>query len=98
MLLQKAQQRVRKQSNFPKVERDLTICAPGDACYAEYLQKIQKLLEATKLYYTITPSSIYMGEGAGLKKFSFHIELQSPSKTLTNPEITAIMDKLEAIN
>lgn len=97
MLSQKAQQHVRKQSNFPKVERDLTICVLRDACYAEYLQKIQKLLEATKLYYTITPSSIYMGEGAELKKFSFHIELQSPSKTLTNPEITAIMDKLEAI-
>ena len=84
-------------SQYPKVNRDLTLSVATDAVFGDYQDKIEDVLEKTELFYKITPTSIFVPEDKKRKNLSFHIELQSKSKTLTNTEVQDIMKELEAI-
>lgn len=84
-------------SAYPKVSRDLTLSVKTDAVFGDYQEKIEKVLEQTGLSYRVMPTSIFIPEDEKSKNLSFHIELQSKTKTLTNAEVQDIMKELEAI-
>ena len=84
-------------SQYPKVDRDLTLSVPLNAKYGDYYEKIKQKLVKSGLEYSITPKSIYVPKIKNEKNLSFHIELRSPKKTLTNAEIQDIMKELEDI-
>ena len=84
-------------NQYPKVDRDLTLSVPLNAKYGDYYEKINQRLAESGLEYSITPKSIYIPESQNEKNLSFHIELRSTKKTLTNTEIQDIMRELEDI-
>lgn len=82
-------------SKYPFVERDLTLKVSSDAAFGRFYNMIAQVLEAQNLVYRVVPASIYQATpDDAVKNISFHLKFSSPDKTLTQPEISAIMEKV----
>lgn len=84
-----------RSSDYPAVLRDITLTVDGSVKYADIESKLRAVLSG--YIYKLIPTSIYQAEGSETKNLSFHIEFAAPDKTLTKDEISAIMEKLEAV-
>ena len=82
-------------SDYPSVLRDITLTVDGAAKYADIESRLRKIL--SDYIYKLVPTSIYQAEGSKTKNISFHVEFAATDKTLTKAEISAIMEKLEAV-
>ncbi|MDR3298286.1 MAG: phenylalanine--tRNA ligase subunit beta [Candidatus Nomurabacteria bacterium] len=84
-----------KTSQYPSVERDITVVAKSGVSYEKVEGRIAKLLGDQELMYKITPTAIYQAENSDEQKVSFHLEFADKQKTLANEEIQRIMGLLE---
>ena len=84
-----------RSSDYPAVLRDITLTVDGSVKYTDIESKLRAVLSG--YIYKLIPTSIYQAEGSETKNLSFHIEFAAPDKTLTKDEISAIMEKLEAV-
>lgn len=84
----------KKISEFPKVERDVTLKVSADMPFCDIETVIKGTLEKNSDYCKITAKGIYQGEDKTTKNVTFGLEFGSYAKTLAAAEITGIMDKL----
>ena len=82
-------------SDYPSVSRDLTLTVDESTRYDAIEAKLRQVL--SDYIYQLRPVSIYQAEGSKTKNLSFHIEFAAADKTLTKSDISAIMEKLEAV-
>ena len=83
-----------KQSNFPSVERNLTIRIDSNTEYIKLENLITKKLSQQNLYFELNPTSIYQGDNKKFKNISFALSFASYDKTLGAEEIADIMDNI----
>jgi len=84
-----------RTSDYPAVLRDITLTVDESKRYVDIESKLRAILSG--FIYKLAPTSIYRADGSKTKNLSFHIEFAAPDKTLTKDEISAIMEKLEAV-
>lgn len=92
-----SQQKQLHFSQYPFVNRDITLTVPLSADFASYERKIRQCLDAAALLYRLKATSIYHAADAPSKNLSFHLEFAHPHKTLAKDEIQAIMKQIESI-
>lgn len=82
-------------SKFPAVERDLTLKVAHDMPFGRISEVLHRCLEEQKLYFEVTPVSIYQATpDSDTKNLSFHLKFSSPEHTLNPVEISAIMETI----
>ncbi len=84
-----------RTSDYPSVSRDLTLTIDQSVAYADIEKQLRAILSS--YIYKLVPTSIYQAKGSATKNVSFHIEFAATDKTMTKEEISAIMNKLEAV-
>lgn len=86
-----------KLSRFPFVERDLTLKVAADAQFGRLHTLLDDALASEQLISVVAPASIYQSApDSPTKNLSFHLKFSSPDKTLDQPDIARIMDKITA--
>ncbi len=83
-------------SQFPSVNRDISLEVPADVNFEDVYQKIHQKLAKTQLIFSVSPISIFQKDKLN-KSLTFHLEFSHPDKTLQGSEINAIMESLENI-
>ena len=86
-----------KMSQYPSVERDLTLAVEEKVSYEKIYGEIEKILMERKLIFEVMPLTIYRAKGAKKLKISWHLKFADVEKTLTNQGIQGIMERLEKI-
>lgn len=85
-------------SRFPKVAQDLSLKISNDVTYAELEQLARSALEASELYgkgvMTLEPLTIYQPKDSNERTVTFHLEVASYERTLTDQEVTAVLDHI----
>ena len=95
-VLPKSEKKHLEFSKFPAVTRDITIRVASKTVYQEMFIKINEILTAKDLIFTVLPLSIYQREPK-MKNISFRISFADRNKTLTEKEIFAIMTNIKNI-
>ncbi|MCL2280722.1 phenylalanine--tRNA ligase subunit beta [Candidatus Saccharibacteria bacterium] len=85
---------MQKQSQFPKVNRDMTFAVGEDIEYAKLENLIRESLIEQKLWFQLSPVSIFQKEGSKFKNISFKLTFADYEKTLTSDEIAIIIDQI----
>ena len=81
-------------SKFPSVRKDLAVIVDKDVTAEELLKGIKngggKILQNAKVF------DVYTGKGIpeGKKSLAFSLELSDPNKTMTDEEITNVLNKI----
>jgi phenylalanyl-tRNA synthetase beta chain len=83
-------------SRYPGTERDITFQTPADISFQAILNEATAALAETDLITTIEPLDIYQAEDSTEKNSTVRIKLVSYNKTLTNEEVTAVIDSVIA--
>ncbi|MDO4729783.1 MAG: phenylalanine--tRNA ligase subunit beta [Candidatus Saccharibacteria bacterium] len=84
-------------SQYPSVERDITLTVAGKQDYQAVEKALKDVLEAKDLIYSVKPVSIYQAEGQDTKNLSFRVSFADANKTLAKEAIQAIMKELETV-
>ena len=86
---------VTAQSKFPAVHRDFTFQVATEANYRQIRDLLTEIFATTQLIATVTPVSIYQkSPDSPTKNISFRAKFSSPDHTLSNDEISAIIDTI----
>jgi phenylalanyl-tRNA synthetase beta chain len=83
-------------SRYPGSERDITFQTAQDVSFQTILAEATAALQGTELATTVLPLGIYQAEGSDQKNSTVRIKLVSYNKTLTNEEVTAVIDTVIA--
>lgn len=81
-------------SRYPGTERDVCFQVRTDIAYSLIAKTAVNALSETALITSLEPLDIYQAEGADTKNITVRIKLASYEKTLTNEEITEVMNKV----
>ncbi|MFZ1301977.1 MAG: phenylalanine--tRNA ligase subunit beta [Candidatus Microsaccharimonas sp.] len=81
-------------SRYPGTERDICFQAPASVSFQTIVDVATAALSETDLVTSVEPLDIYQAEGSDDKNNTVRIKLVSYNKTLTNEEVTAVIDKV----
>ena len=84
-------------SQYPSVERDITLTVSEKQDYKQVEKALRDVLESKDLIYSVKPVSIYQAEGQNTKNLSFRVSFADANKTLAKDAIQAIMKELETV-
>lgn len=88
----------RPLSKYPGTERDVCFQVQSDVQYEQVVQRAQAVLSETDLITTLKPLDIYQPEEGSVKNITVRIGLTSYEKTMTNEEVTTVIDRvIEAV-
>jgi phenylalanyl-tRNA synthetase beta chain len=79
-------------SRYPGTERDITFQTAADVPFETIINQASAVLAETDLLTTVTPLDIYQANGSEEKNNTIRIALVSYNKTLTNEEVTAVIN------
>jgi len=79
-------------SRYPGSERDITFQTSAGVSFQTILNEATKALNETDFITSVEPLGIYQAEGSDEKNNTVRIKLVSYNKTLTNEEVTAVID------
>ena len=79
-------------SRYPSTERDITFQTTADVSFQTIVNEATAALSETNLITSVEPLAIYQAEGSEEKNNTVRIKLVSYNKTLTNEEVTAVID------
>lgn len=79
-------------SRYPGTERDICFQTPSEVSFGTIIREAKAALAETDLISTVEPLDIYQAEGSGEKNNTVRIKLVSYNKTLTNEEVTAVIE------
>ncbi|MDB5180272.1 MAG: pheT [Candidatus Saccharibacteria bacterium] len=94
--VQNVGQRYQALSRYPGTERDITFQTQADVTFQTIINEATNALTDTNFVTTIVPLGIYQAEGSNEKNSTIRIKLVSYNKTLTNEEVTAVIDSVIA--
>lgn len=85
---------VKSVSKYPIVDRDLAVVVKEEISNADLISAI--ISACGKLFYEVNLFDVYRNKslGDGVKSMAYNIRLSSDSKTLTDEEVTAVMEKV----
>ena len=83
-------------SRYPGTERDICFQTPADVPFQTIVNEATAALAETDLITSVEPLDIYQAEGSSDKNNTVKIKLVSYNKTLTNEEVTSVIDKVIA--
>ena len=83
-------------SRYPGTERDICFQAPATVHFQAIVNEATAALAETDLVSSVEPLDIYQAEGSEDKNNTVRIKLVSYNKTLTNDEVTAVIDNVIA--
>lgn len=83
-------------SRFPASTQDITLETPNQVDYADLAAMIQKTLQTEEHTVNLWPLGIYRANPESLRRISFRVRFQSPSRTLTTTEINESIAALTA--
>ena len=78
---------------YPASYRDLTLKVDQDLNYSQLVTTLERVLKKTNYWFELQPLSIYAQDDQ-TKNISFHIQLASRTGTLTNQQVSQVIDKL----
>ena len=81
-------------SRYPGTERDICFQAPVDVQFQTIVNEATAALAETELVTSVEPLDVYQAEGSDDKNNTIRIKLVSYNKTLTNEEVTAVIDSV----
>lgn len=81
-------------SRYPSTERDICFQTPAEVSFQTIVNEAQAALNETDLITFIEPVDIYQPEGSDNKNNTVKIKLISYNKTLTNQEVTTVIDNV----
>ena len=90
------QNRYRPLGKYPSTERDVCFQVATSVSYETVLSAASTALEAAQLITRVEPLDIYLPENSDVKNVTLRFVLASYEKTMTNEEITSIMDSVTA--
>ncbi len=79
-------------SRYPGTERDICFQTPADVAFQTIVNEATAALAETDLITSVEPVDIYQAEGSQDKNNTVRIKFVSYNKTLTNEEVTAVID------
>lgn len=79
-------------SRYPGSERDITFQTPASVSFKTIVDEATIALSKTELTTSVEPLDIYQAEGSNEKNNTVRIKLVSYNKTLTNEEVTAVIE------
>jgi len=79
-------------SRYPSSERDITFQTSASVSFKTIVDEATAALAETELTTSVEPLDIYQAEGSDEKNNTVRIKLVSYNKTLTNEEVTAVID------
>ncbi len=83
-------------SRYPGTERDICFQTPANVPFQTIVNEATAALAETDLITSVEPLDIYQAEGSDDKNNTVKIKLVSYNKTLTNEEVTSVIDKVIA--
>ena len=88
--------RYQAPSRYPGSERDITFQTPAHVAFQTIIDEAAAALSGTELITSVEPLDMYQAEGSDEKNNTVRIKLVSYNKTLTNEEVTAVIDGVSA--
>ena len=79
-------------SRYPSSERDITFQTPAGVPFKKIIDEATLALSETELTASVEPLDIYQAEGSDEKNNTVKVKLVSYNKTLTNEEVTAVIE------
>lgn len=79
-------------SRYPGTERDVCFQVSDSTTYADVADVAKRTLAETGLIATVEPLDIYKPEETATKNITLRFKLASYEKTMTNDEVTTVMD------
>ena len=89
--------KLQQRSEFPVVNRDVTLAVGAGVEYGDVFEKVCEVLRGAGLIFRVSPVSIYQGKDKKTKNVSLRLEFAHLEKTLSNKEIDAIMVQVEKL-
>lgn len=84
----------RPLSRYPGTERDICFQVKSDIPYGDIVRLVESALAETTLLTSVSPVDIYQPETGDTKNVTVRIALTSYDKTMTNEEVTGIINKV----
>jgi len=84
----------RPLSKYPGTERDICFQVNQQVTYEAITGPVQEALNNTGLITTLSPLDLYQPEEGDVKNITVRIGLTSYDKTMTNEEVTEVIDKV----
>ncbi len=84
----------RPLSRYPGTERDICFQVNRTTSYSDIVKTAEQFLNETGLIVSVSALDIYQPEGGDTKNITIRIGLVSYEKTMTNEEVTGVMDGL----
>jgi phenylalanyl-tRNA synthetase beta chain len=81
-------------SRYPGTERDICFQTSADISFQTIVTEAEAALSDTDLITSVEPLDIYQAEGIDDKNNTVKIKLVSYNKTLTNEEVTSVIDRV----
>jgi phenylalanyl-tRNA synthetase beta chain len=94
MLVMSRTVNIKKSSDFPEVERDVTFRVVSDLAYADLEKLIREKLSERNLWFELLPVSIWQGKDKKTKNISFKLTFADYGKTLNGEEIAGIIEAI----
>jgi phenylalanyl-tRNA synthetase beta chain len=86
-------------SRFPSISQDISLRGDRATPYGDVFALVRQAMHdanSGSLHVVIEPVSIYTGDDQSMKTITFHVSFTSQDKTLTDADITPIMDAIVA--
>lgn len=87
----------RAPSKYPGTERDICFQVADSIPYGHIYSAAVEALVTTGLIYTVSPVDIYRADGAEVKNVTIRIGLGSYEKTMTNDEISEVINSVTRV-
>jgi len=84
----------RPLSRYPGTERDVCFQVKQTVSYADVVAPAQKVLSESNLVTSLSPLDMYQPEEGDTKNITVRIALASYDKTMTNEEVTKVIDSV----
>ena len=84
----------RSLSKYPGTERDICFQVNQSVTYAAIVAPAREVLDSTELITTLHPLDMYQPEEGDVKNITVRIGLTSYDKTMTNDEVTEVVNKV----
>jgi phenylalanyl-tRNA synthetase beta chain len=79
-------------SRYPGTERDVCFQVPNAVTYAQVIEPAAAALQVEGLITSVSPLDLYQAEHSDTKNITIRISVTSYEKTMTNEEVTALMN------
>lgn len=82
---------------FPKVAQDISLKVASGTNFADVLKLVNDTVLGAEVgsgYALVEPRTIYQPEGSDTKTITLHVEVASATGTLTDKDVTAVLDRV----